>query len=66
MNADLRPKLVRIVLGDTAELELADREQVLQRIEQAIGDVPEKQRHSLGNALLEMAVRNCSRLQRMN
>lgn len=64
MKAELRPTLARIVLGDAPEIELADRERVLHRIESALGGLPEKQRHSLGNALLEMAVRDCSRLQR--
>lgn len=64
MKAEWRPTLVRIVLGDAPEIELADREAVLNRIESALGALPSKQRHSLKAALLEMAVRDCSRLQR--
>ncbi len=60
-----RPSLARIVIDDAPGLELAGHEAVMRRIELALRDVPEKQRHYIGNALLERALLDCrGRLER--
>lgn len=56
-----RPSLARVVIDDAPGLELGCREAVMQRIEMALGEMPEKQRHYLGNALLELALLDCRR-----
>lgn len=56
-----RPSLARVVFDDAPGLELGCREAVMQRIERALGEMPEKQRHYLGHALLERALLDCRR-----
>ena len=56
-----RPALTHVILDDAPGLTLAGREAVMRRIELALQNVPEKQRHYIGEALLEQALFNCRR-----
>lgn len=55
-NSDSQCRITRVVDGETHDVQLAQLQVVMQRIQTALRDVPTAERIYLGNALLNLAV----------
>lgn len=55
-DSNLQCRITRVVDGDDHDVQLAQLQAVMQRIQSALRNVPAAQRMYLGNALLNLAV----------
>lgn len=55
-DADAQCRITRVVDGDDHDVQLAQLQLVMQRIQDSLRDVPSAERIYLGNALLSLAV----------